>query len=481
VILYPSLRSEGSLVYPDESSILWMPTIVGNANIDSCLRTLNGGYQECRSSWVEAAQWKQGSDEQWLSCAITACESAYLTTYRQECIDFMQNTKINTIETAMATDLFNSAQNKACFGYDDLTFSYYPSIRIPGGIKHISFAQCSINIGICIQNCEIFNTCRDSYKDCMDQRCMGTENSMECYSQMNTNVMTLDSHGYYIAEAARSEYGCSDNWSGGGGEGGSCNNNGICEAWESADFCNDCGCNNNNICESQRGETESTCWADCTCNSNGVCEPLRGEAYGNCEDCSSDTGGGSSGTTCGGNQCGENIISCCPYHGSEVCQNLDGSCPLEGNQCGSNYCNVGEQCCSGNVCSIECTDSWNGDTGGGDSGGGEAPSGGFDPCPGGTMGLYGCESSQPRCESPREWSGTDCVCNSPYHDFGGTCREPTYEDCLSPRGSSWDGTQCVCASQYVDNGYGECVYYDSGSGGDQFMDSGYYRRLRGKK
>ena len=153
--------------------------------------------------------------------------------------------------------------------------------------------------------------------------------------------MTLDSHGYYIAEAARSEYGCTDNWSGGG-----CNHNGICDSWESADDCSsDCGCNNNNICEFARGETESTCWADCTCNSNGVCESLRGEAYGNCEDCSSDTGGSSSGTTCNGNPCGENIISCCPYHGSQICANQDGSCPLEGNICGSNYCQVGYTCC----------------------------------------------------------------------------------------------------------------------------------------
>jgi hypothetical protein len=492
-ILYPSLRSEGSLVYPDESSILWMPTIVGNANIESCLRSLNGGYQECRSSWVEAAQWKQGIDEQWLGCATTACESSYPGVYRQECITYMIDVKENNLGTQQAIDIFTSAQNIACFGYDDLRFSYYPSIRIPGGIKHISFAQCSINIGTCIEDCGIFNTCRDSYKNCLDQTCMGTENSMECYSQMNTNVMTLDSHAYYIAEAARSEYGCTDNWSGGGGEGGSCNNNGICDSWENADFCNDCGCNNNNICESQRGETESTCWADCTCNSNGVCESLRGEAYGNCEDCSSDTGGGGSGTTCNGNPCGENIISCCSYQGSEVCANPDGSCPEQGNQCGSGtmYCNLGESCCSGQVCSSGgiCPDSWNGDTGGGDSGGGdsgggEAPSGGFDPCPGGYMGMYGCESSQPSCSYPEgsRWTGAECACEYPKQDFGGYCREPNDQDCLNLRGSSWDGTQCICASQMKDGGMGECVPYDSGSGGDQFMDPNYYRRrLRASK
>jgi hypothetical protein len=66
-------------------------------------------------------------------------------------------------------------------------------------------------------------------------------------------------------------------------------------------------------------------------------------------------------------------------------------------------------------------------------------------------------------------------------DFGGYCREPTNEDCLSLRYSSWDGTQCVCASQYVNNGMDECVPADSGSG-DQYIDPGFYRRrLRASK
>jgi hypothetical protein len=91
----------------------------------------------------------------------------------------MIDIKENNLGTQQAIDIFKSAQNTACFGYDDLTFSYYPSVRIAGGIKHISFSQCSINIGTCLEGCGVFTTCRDSYKDCLDQRCMGTENSME--------------------------------------------------------------------------------------------------------------------------------------------------------------------------------------------------------------------------------------------------------------------------------------------------------------
>lgn len=457
-----------------------MPLLVGNANVESCLLYLNIYYRECAPAWTPPSEHKQNSDTQWLACAISACESAYANIYRQECIEYMHTAKTN-LEVQAAVDVFKSAQNTACYGYDELTFSYYPSIRIAGGFRHISFAQCSINIGICLQNCEPFLNCRDSYNMCLDQTCMGVgEYSMECYSQAHTNTMVLDSHGYYIAEAARSFYGCPGDGGGGGGGGG----------------------------------------------------------------------GSSSGTTCNGNPCGENIISCCPYQGSEVCANPDGTCPQEGNQCGTGYCTIGETCCSANVCSVAgaCPDSGGGGGGGGggscnnngiceswenadycssdcgcnnnnicESGrgetpytcgmdcgcnsnsyceaergeaygncedcssnsGGEPPNGGFNPCPGGWMGPNGCEypGQGSNCVSPLSWSGTDCVCNSPYMDFGGTCREPTNEDCLSPRGSYWDGTQCVCPSQYIDGGMGECVPVDNGGG--QYLDPSYGRRLRG--
>lgn len=479
IILYPNVMSEGSIL---DKGTFWLPTILGNANIEYCLESLNNNYGTCAPSWLTPSEHKQSVDTLWVACGVSACEAAYPSTYLQECRNAMYNFG-TSLEIEDVVNVFKSAQNKACFGYDDLRFSYYPSLVIAGGIKHISFSQCSINIGTCIQNCEIFNMCRDSYKMCLDQTCMATgEYTMECHQQKDLNVYSLDNNGYYIAEAARSEFGCSGNWDGSGGGGG---------------------------------------------------------------------GGG--GVTCAGNPCGENIISCCPYQGSETCANPDGTCPEQGNQCGSGtmYCDLGESCC-GSVCSVGgvCPDSGGGGTCNGNgicdpwesaddcndcgcnynniceaargedeycpddcglcnsngvceplrgevygscedcssdtsSGGGEAPSGGTNPCQGGGSWNWqtsSCESSQPSCSSPEGsiWTGAECACESPKMNFGGVCREPVQEDCLSPRGSTWDRDQgrCLCASQMKDDGMGECVPYDSGSG-EQYMDPNYYRRLRG--
>jgi hypothetical protein len=383
----------------------------------------------------------------------------------------MQNAKLS-LEIEIAVNEFKNAQNKACYGWNDLTFPYYNSITIAGGINHISFSQCSNNIEQCLQNCDLFIDCRNSYKSCLEQICASTgEYTMECYSQMNTNTMALDNAGYYLGEAARSHYGC--------------NNGG---------------------------------------------------------------GGGGNTITCGGNQCSEGINSCCTYQGNEVCGNFDGSCPQEGNQCGTGYCNVGEQCCSGNFCTSEsecpnngggefcnndgicnngenadfcpsdcgcnfdgicqsgrgettdycpsdcgcnsngicephrgeafgtCEDcSYTPDEGNGSDDGG-ANNGGTNPCPGGWMGTNGnCEYPPPTCNEGFEWNGADCSCYSPKIDFGGICREATERDCLTPRGSSWDDYQqrCVCPSQSIDNGMGDCV-----SDSNNFIDP-YYRRLRG--
>ena len=245
--------------------------------------------------------------------------------------------------------------------------------------------------------------------------------------------------------------------------------------------------------------------------------------------CSSWNGGGggdgSSGTTCNGNQCGENIISCCSWQGFDVCANSDGSCPQEGNHCGTTYCELGESCCSGNICSTNgiCPDSGggggdyggsgsgtsgcnndyicqpeNGETydncyadchaynnGGGDNGGsGDTGSGGTDPCPGGWMGPYGCEYPERTCDYPQGsyWTGAECACPSRQISPEGYCRDPNEKDCVSPRGSSWDDYQqrCICASQMVDNGMGECVPYDSG-GGEHYIEPYYHRRLRATK
>jgi hypothetical protein len=253
----------------------------------------------------------------------------------------------------------------------------------------------------------------------------------------------LDSQGYYIAEAARSEYGCSDNWSGGGG------------------------------------------------------------------------GGGSSGTTCGGNPCGENIISCCSWQGSDVCVNPDGSCPDQGNQCGSNYCNVGETCCSGNICNVnsDCSDS-GGEThdcsylsnGYWDSVSQSCQSSGTTECEPG----YSWDSTMSQCVSSDSNAGGgethDCsyLSNGYWDSVSQSCQssgttecDPGYTwdsnmgscvssdsnmggDCGWLNGGYWDSSsmQCLCYSQYVNDGNNNCVPYDSGSGGGEHYMEPYGRRLK---
>ena len=191
------------------------------------------------------------------------------------------------------------------------------------------------------------------------------------------------------------------------GGGGSCNGDGICDNGENADYCSsDCGCNYDGICQSGRGETIYTCGNDCGCNSNAICESQRGEAYGNCEDC------------------------------------------------------------SGN-------------------------SGGFDPCPGGSMGMNGCEYPQPGsdCSSQLEgsyWTGTDCACPGSSRNLGnGRCEEgggggstQCNGDSICQEGETQEGCPSDCPWGCNQNGlcddangedFNNCPYdcKDATSGGNQ--------------
>lgn len=98
------------------------------------------------------------------------------------------------------------------------------------------------------------------------------------------------------------------------GGGNVCNNNGTCDAGEMGmqPPCGDCpvmGCDNDGVCEAQNGETSATCANDCggggggTCNMNGMCEA--GEDMASCIDC------GGLGVTCGGNADCTQAGTCC--------------------------------------------------------------------------------------------------------------------------------------------------------------------------
>jgi hypothetical protein len=203
-----------------------------------------------------------------------------------------------------------------------------------------------------------------------------------------------------------------------------------------------------------------------------------------------------------------------------VCANPDGSCPQEGNQCGSGstYCELGETCCSGQVCSVNgvCPDSGGGEThdcsylsnGYWDSVSQSCQSSGTTECepgytwdpmlsqcvssdsnPGGGGGethdcsylsngywdslSQSCQSSgTTECDPGYNWDSNMGACVSSDSNVGG--------DCGWLNGGYWDSSsmQCLCHSQYVNDGNNNCVPYDSGSGGgEQFMDP-YYRRLK---
>ena len=76
--------------------------------------------------------------------------------------------------------------------------------------------------------------------------------------------------------------------------------NGVCEPGETPANCPaDCGgggsCNNDGTCDAAAGENHSNCPNDCPCDYDGVCELTQGENNFNCTDCMG--GGGSSGSS----------------------------------------------------------------------------------------------------------------------------------------------------------------------------------------
>ena len=194
------------------------------------------------------------------------------------------------------------------------------------------------------------------------------------------------------------------------------------------------------------------------------------------------------GITCGGSQCFQGVTSCCTYQGTEVCANSDGTCPQEGDQCGSNYCPLGESCCSGSVCTINgiCPDS---------GGGGSCNNNGI--CDNGENADFcssdcGCNYDG-TCQSERgetvDTCGNDCGCNSNaicepgrgevygncedcsnsgggggYNPCSGGwmgmngCEYPQQgSDCSSRlEGSYWSGTDCACPGSLQNLGNGRC-------------------------
>ena len=220
--------------------------------------------------------------------------------------------------------------------------------------------------------------------------------------------------------------------------------------------------------------------------------------------------GGSTATTCGGNQCSDGITSCCSYHGNQVCANSDGSCPQEGiycgtgycnvgesccsyhgnqvcansdgscpqegNLCGTVYCNIGESCCSDNVCSVAgaCPNS-----GGGGGGGGSCNNNGIcdswenaDYC----LSDCGCNNDG-TCQSERGESISNCwmdcgcnsnaICEPGRGEAIGNC-----EDCSSNGGGNTGGGFDPCPGGYM--GPNGCEYPQPGSHCASELEGSYW-------
>jgi len=404
-----------------------------------------------------------------MQCAYQGCMSAYEqpSSNFQYCYDYVNGFEGTLWSVKREATIM---RNWGCWGWMDMPIKWNQNLVLSGGYRSANFDTCQGTLDRGYYNCRMIKEDSDSaYSECGTNVCRAREGAeeylefaSECQYVIMNNIDILNGEDGKLAYEQGQTVGCEI-----------CNNDGTCDEHESYAECsndcnkcvedgicderteshencpNDCICVQDGVCDTAAGENIHTCPGDCPagCNGNSICELDQGEDENTCpQDCSgsdSGGGGGSNAIGCGGNLCSEGILTCCSYYGNQVCANSDGSCPQEGNQCGGGYCNLGESCCSGSVCSTNgiCPDS---------GGGGGCNNNGI------------CDNGE-----NADFCSSDCGCN-----YDGTCQ--------SERGETVDtcGNDCGCNSNAIcepgrGEAYGNCEDCSGNSGGNNLCPGGW--------